>query len=48
MQASRLVLTALLQRLFVDGELDVFVDDQQSAWLAGVNANPLQTEFAES
>ena len=36
-----------LQPLFVDGELDVFVDDQQSTWLAKVIINPMQTEFAE-
>ena len=37
-----------LQPLFADSELGVFIDDQQSAWLARVVANPLQTEFAES
>ena len=31
---------------FIDGELDVFVIDQQSTWLVGVVAKPLQTEFA--
>ena len=36
-----------LQPLFADGELDVFVDDQQSAWLVGVIVNPLQIEFAK-
>ena len=33
--------------MFADGKLDVFVDDQQSVWLAGVDVNPLQIEFAE-
>ena len=33
--------------LFVDGELDVFVDDQQYTLLVKVVANPLQIEFAQ-
>ena len=36
-----------LQSLFADDELDIFIDDQQSARHAGVVVNPLQTEFAE-
>ena len=35
------------QHLFVDGELDVFIDDQKSSWHGGAVANPLQIEFAE-
>ena len=35
------------QLLFANGELDVFVDDQQSSWLVGVVANPLLTEFTQ-
>ena len=39
--------TGVKAALFADGELDVFIDDQQSVWLVGVDVNPLQIEFAE-
>ena len=35
------------QLLFADSELDVFIDDYRSAFLARVIANPLQTEYTQ-